>query len=80
MKDADARGLEAICKDAEVVGRATSDGFGWRNKKSLASGLVKIGLHEIGSELEIEILGEFFKAAVIEESPHDPQNEKLRAK
>jgi len=43
-------------------------------------GLIVIGLHEIGTELEIEILGEFIKAAVIEASFHDPQNEKLRAK
>jgi len=42
--------------------------------------LITFGLQQIGTELEIEILGEFFKAVVIEESPHDPQNEKLRAK
>ena len=46
----------------------------------LSSGPVGTGWHEIGTELEIEILGEFFKAAVIGESPQDPQNEKLRAK
>jgi len=46
----------------------------------LAPGPVEIGLQQIGTELEIEILGEFFKAVVIGESPHDPQNEKLRAK
>jgi len=44
-----------------------------------ALGLVDTGLHEIGTELEIEILGDLFKATVIEESPYDPQNEKLRA-
>jgi len=43
------------------------------------SGLVETALHEIGTELEIEIPGELFKATVIEESPYDPQNEKLRA-
>jgi glycine cleavage system aminomethyltransferase T len=43
------------------------------------SGLVDTGLHDTGTELEIEILGELFKATVIEESPYDPQNEKLRA-
>ena len=37
------------------------------------------GLYEMGTELEIEILGELYKTTVIEESPCDPQNEKLRA-
>ena len=41
--------------------------------------VVDTGLHETGTELEIEILGELFKATVIEESPYDPLNEKLRA-
>jgi hypothetical protein len=39
----------------------------------------RYGLYEMGTELEIEILGELYKATVIEESPCDPQNEKLRA-
>jgi len=39
-------------------------------------GLIEIGLHEIGTELEIEILGDLFKATVIEEYSCDPQNEK----
>ena len=60
------------------MGRATSGGYGWRTQKSLALGH-DTGLHEIGTELEIEILGDLFKATVIEESPYDPQNEKLRA-
>jgi hypothetical protein len=42
-------------------------------------GLIEIGLHEIGTELEIEILGDLFKATVIEDSSCDPHNEKLRA-
>jgi len=41
--------------------------------------VVDAGLHEIGTGLEIEILGELFKATVIEESSYDPKNEKLRA-
>jgi glycine cleavage system aminomethyltransferase T len=45
--------------------------------------VVIVGVHEIGTELEISgldfQLGKLFKATVIEESPFDPQNEKLRA-
>jgi dimethylglycine dehydrogenase len=77
--DADARGSEAIYKDGEVVGRATSGGYGWRCGKSLALGLVRLELAAIGTELEIEILGEKYKAIVIEESPFDPNNECLRS-
>jgi glycine cleavage system aminomethyltransferase T len=42
-------------------------------------GRIDTGFHETGTELEIEMLGELFKTTVIEESPYDPQNEKLRA-
>jgi dimethylglycine dehydrogenase len=74
ITDADARGSEAIYKDGQIVGRATSGGYGWRCKKSLVLGLVKSELTDIGTNLEIEILGERYKARVIEESPFDPTN------
>jgi dimethylglycine dehydrogenase len=79
VTDADARGSEAIYKNGEVVGRATSGGYGWRVGKSLALGMVEPELAIIGTELEIEILGEMYKATVVEESPFDPTNIKLRA-
>jgi dimethylglycine dehydrogenase len=74
ITDADARGSEAIYKDGQIVGRATSGGYGWRCKKSLVLGLVKSELTDIGTNLEIEILGERYKARVIEESSFDPTN------
>ena len=79
VTDADARGSEAIYKDGKVVGRATSGGYGWRCDKSLALGLVQKDLTAIGTELEIEILGEKYKTVVVEESPFDPTNKCLRA-
>lgn len=79
VTDADARGSEAIYKDGALVGRTTSGGYGWRVGKSLALGMVKAGLEEVGTELEIEILGEMYKATVVEESPFDSANVKLRA-
>ncbi|MCP3868385.1 MAG: FAD-dependent oxidoreductase [Gammaproteobacteria bacterium] len=78
IKDADARGSEAIYKDGALVGRATSGGYGWRTGKSLALGLVKPAFSDIGTELEIEILGERYQATVIEESPFDSRNALLR--
>ena len=34
---------------------------------------------ELGTILEIDILGKIYEAEVIEESPFDPENVKLRA-
>ncbi len=79
IKDADARGSEAIYLNGKLVGRATSGGFGWRTGKSLALGLVEPEQAEIGTELEIEILGDRYPATVIEESPFDPENARLRS-
>jgi len=79
IKDADARGNEAIWRGDDLVGRATSGGYGWRLGKSLALAMVKPELGEIGTELEILILGNRYKATVIEESPYDPENARLRA-
>ena len=79
VSDTDARGSEPIYKDGSLVGRATSGGFGWRLGKSLALGMVRPALAQIGTELEISILGKRHKASVIIESPFDPENERLRS-
>ncbi len=79
VTDADALGNEPLFKDGQMVGRATAGGFGWRLGKSLALGFLKPDLAEIGTEVEIEILGKNHPAQVIEDSPYDPQNERLRA-
>ena len=78
ITDADARGSEAIYHGDELVGRATSGGYGYRCEKSLALGLVQPKYAKIGTELKIEILGKKHPATVIKESPHDPKNEALR--
>ena len=78
VTDADARGSEPIYKDGELVGRATSGNYGWRVGKSLALAMVRPALSAVGTDLEIEILGRRHRATVIEESPFDPDNERLR--
>lgn len=79
VSDCDARGSEPIYRGDELVGRATSGGFGWRLGTSLALGMVRPELGDLGTTLEIAILGKRHTATVIEESPFDPQNERLRA-
>jgi dimethylglycine dehydrogenase len=79
VSDADARGSEPILHDGRLVGRTTSGGFGWRLGKSLALGMVSPELGELGTTLTVTILGEPHAATVIEESPFDAKNERLRA-
>jgi len=78
VTETDARGSEPIRRNGEIVGRCTSGGYGWRVKKSLALAMVRPDLGEIGSELEVTLLGKPHRAIVIAESPFDPQNERLR--
>ncbi len=77
--DGDAMGSEPIFRKGTMIGRATSGCFGHSVGKSLALAYVQTGNGDIGTELEIEILGERRLAYVIPESPCDPENEKLRA-
>ncbi|MDZ5696337.1 FAD-dependent oxidoreductase [Chelativorans sp. M5D2P16] len=79
VRDADARGSEAIYKDDKLVGRATHGGYGWRVGKSLALAMVRPEHAAEGTRLEIKILGKMHPATVIAESPFDPDNEALRA-
>ena len=79
VKDADARGSEPIYHGGKLVGRATSGNYGWRVGKSLAMGMVPPDLAREGEEFEIQILGKRHRASVIQDSPYDPANERLRA-
>ncbi len=76
----DARGSEAILNEAgDVVGRATSGGFGWRIGKSLALAMLSPDYAAVGTKLKIKILGDHYDAEVVGESPFDPDNAALRA-
>ena len=79
VDDADVIGNNPIYKDGDVIGRATGGGFGWRMNTSLALGMVHPSQSDVGNDLEIEILGKRYKCRVLEDSPHDPTNEKLRS-
>ena len=79
VTDADARGNEPIYLGDQLVGRATSGGYGWRTGKSLALAMVRPDLAQTGQTLDISILGKRHPATVIPESPFDPANERLKA-
>ena len=79
VTDADPLGNNAVYKDGEVIGRATGGNYGFRVKKSLAIAMVKPEFSNVGTELEMDILDQKHKVTVIEDSPYDPMNEKIRA-
>jgi dimethylglycine dehydrogenase len=78
VTDADARGSEPIYLGEDLIGRATSGGYGWRVGKSLALAMLRPDLGAPGTELEIVILGQRHRATVIADSPFDPQNLTLK--
>ena len=79
VDDADALGNNAIYSDGKVIGRATGGNYGFRVKKSLAIAMVKPEFSKIGTELQMDILDKKHKVVVIEDSPYDSMNEKIRA-
>ena len=78
IKDADPIGNEPLFSGDRMIGRATSGSYGHCVGKSLALGYVEGEHAEIGSEMEIEVLGERKPAKVVDESPYDPENKSLR--
>jgi dimethylglycine dehydrogenase len=76
--DADARGSEPVSRNGAAVGRTTSGGFGWRTRKSLALAMVHPEFATLGTELDIQVLGEKRRATVVGDSPFDPDNARLR--
>jgi dimethylglycine dehydrogenase len=77
--DADPFGNEPVYRDGLMVGRTTSGAYGYTLGKSMALAYVKTAHAALGTQLEVEILGERFPAKIIEESPWDPENARLRA-
>ena len=78
--DADAIGGNPIMlPDGKVIGRVTGGGYGFRLDKSLALAMVRPELAAVGTELMIDILDQRLRATVLEESPYDPENQRLRA-
>ncbi len=79
VNDADSIGSEPVYLNGTLVGRSTGGGWGFRLGKSIAIGFLHPDHAAVGTEVEIDILGTMHRATVIEESPYDPDNEKLRA-
>ena len=77
--DADPLGNNPLYLGSELVGRTTGGNYGFRVQKSLALAMLRPELAAAGTALEIDVLGERCPARVIDESPWDPANERLRS-
>ncbi|MEK1932567.1 MAG: glycine cleavage T C-terminal barrel domain-containing protein, partial [Pararhizobium sp.] len=76
---ADAPSCSIVFKDGQKVGIVGSGGWGFRIGKSIALSYVRLDLAEVGTKLEVEILGTRFPAMVAEEPIFDLKNERLKA-
>jgi dimethylglycine dehydrogenase len=79
VTDADALGNNPIFAADRLVGRATSGNYGFRLGTSLALAMVKPEVADLGTELEMDILGTRHPVTIIPESPYDPENLLLRS-
>ena len=78
-KDIDVTLDEAIMKDEKCVGYITSGGYAHHVKKSMAMGYVPNDLAINGTELNVEINGNFYKAKVQSKPLYDPRGTKMRS-
>jgi dimethylglycine dehydrogenase len=69
---------EAVLKDGAAVGYVSSGGYGHRTGQSLAMGYVSAEHAVPGSELEVEILGEMYKARVLDGPSYDANGANMR--
>ena len=73
-----ALGSEPVRVGHDLVGRVTSGGFGYTVEKSIAYAYLPAE-HDVGTEVEVEIFGEWVSAVVAEEPLFDPSGERIRA-
>jgi dimethylglycine dehydrogenase len=78
-KDVDCVADEPIFHDGKCVGYVTSGGYGHWVKKSLAMGYVPAALAKDGTKLQVELLGDFYDAAVTGKPLYDPSGAHMRS-
>jgi dimethylglycine dehydrogenase len=69
---------EGVYQQGRLVGRITSGGFAHTLGHDVALALLPLDLGEVGTSLEVPILGEMREARVIADSPYDPQSLRSR--
>jgi dimethylglycine dehydrogenase len=76
--DADPWGREALFHEGEKVGRLTSGGYSVAFGRQIGMGYVRPDLAAPGTRLKLRMFGALYDAEVCEDSPHDPQNARIR--
>ena len=76
--DADPWGKEVLHHDGKKVGRLTSGGYSVVFGKQIGMGYVTPELAEVGTKLEVKIMGKFWPAEIVQDSPYDPTNANIR--
>jgi dimethylglycine dehydrogenase len=76
--DADPWGKEAIFHDGAKVGRLTSGGWSVAFGKQIGMGYVRPDLAAVGTKLTVRMLRQDWQAEVVEDSPFDPANARIR--
>ena len=73
-----ALGSEPVRVGDDLVGRVTSGGYGYTVEKSIAYAYLPAE-HDVGTEIAVEIFGEWVPGVVAAEPLFDPKGERIRA-
>jgi len=76
--DTDPWGKEALVLNGEKVGRLTSGGWSVAFGKQIGMGYVRPDLAVTGQKLQVRMLRQLWDAEVVEDSPFDPSNARIR--
>ena len=76
--DADPWGKEALLVDGVKVGRLTSGGYSVAFGKQIGMGYVRPDLAAVDTKLRVKMLRQEWDAVVVEDSPFDPSNVRIR--
>ena len=61
------------------TGRLTSGGYSVAFGKSIGMGYVQVEDAVVGTKLKVKMLDQLWEAEVVEDSPYDPKNQRIRA-
>ncbi len=76
--DTDPWGKEALLLDGVKIGRLTSGGYSVAFGKQIGMAYVRPDLAEVGTKLKVRMNRELWDAVVVEDSPFDPSNARIR--
>ena len=77
-EDADPWGREVLYHGDERTGRLTSGGYSVAFGKSIGMGYVKPDHAVVGTKLKVKMFDQLWDAEIVEDSPYDPKNERIR--